>query len=295
MTGIYFSGTGNTRYCIEKFIQEFTGLNPSHTFFGKQSALPKRTAQTPAAPETDTRIPANKAGQALEESAPSIVPIDPVASIGELSPAAKALRDAQDIIVLAYPVYYSNLPKIMRDFIVANKDAWKGKRVYILCTMGLFSGDGAGVSARLLKKFGASVIGGLHLIMPDSICDVKVLKFPPEKNRQIIARAERKLKKAARRMAEGAPTREGLGFFSHLAGFLGQRLWFYRKTLDYSDKLKINTDTCIRCGRCVNLCPMHNLSLSGNKITAGSSCTMCYRCISQCPAKAITLIGKKVI
>ncbi|MDE7330642.1 MAG: EFR1 family ferrodoxin [Lachnospiraceae bacterium] len=265
MTGIYFSGTGNTRHCIEKFIQEFSILSQPRAFSGKQSASSKRTAQTP------------------------------VVSIEESSPAAKALQDAQDIIVLAYPVYYSNLPKIMRDFIVENKDAWKGKKVYILCTMGLFSGDGTGVSARLLRKYGASVIGGLHLIMPDSICDVKILKYPPEKNRQIIAKADRKLEKAARKMAVGSPTREGLGFFSHLAGFFGQRLWFYRKTLHYSDKLKINPDACIRCGRCVGLCPMHNLSLSGNKITAGGSCTMCYRCISQCPVKAITLIGKKVI
>ena len=95
-------------------------------------------------------------------------------------------------------------------------------------------------------------------------------------------------------MAEGVPTREGLGFFSHLAGLLGQRLWFYHKTLHYSSQLKINAETCIHCGRCVSLCPMHNLSLDESTITAHGSCTMCYRCISQCPGKAITLIGKKV-
>lgn len=259
MTGIYFSGTGNTRHCIEKFIRE-------------------------------------SASTAATESAVPIVPAstETIVSIDESASASRALRDAQDIIVLAYPIYYSNLPKIMRDFIVENKEAWKGKKVYILCTMGLFSGDGAGVSARLLKKYGASVTGGLHLIMPDCICDVKVLKFSTEKNRQIIAKADRKLEKAARQLAKGSPTREGLGFFSFFAGFLGQRLWFYHKTMHYSSQLKINKDACIRCGRCVSLCPMHNLSLDENGVSAGGSCTMCYRCISQCPGKAITLIGKKV-
>ena len=251
MTGIYFSGTGNTRHCIEKFIQEYS-------------------------------------------AAAAVKPLGPRVAIEESASAAKALREAQDVIILAYPVYYSNLPKIMRDFIVSNKDMWKGKTVYILCTMGLFSGDGAGVAARLLKKYGASVLGGLHLIMPDSICDVKVLKFSPERNRQIFAKAGGKLEKAARRMAEGAPTREGLGFLSHLAGLLGQRLWFYHKTLYYSSRLKINAEACIHCGRCVSLCPMHNLSLDEGTITAHGSCTMCYRCISQCPGKAITLLGKKV-
>ena len=46
-------------------------------------------------------------------------------------------------IIFAYPIYYSNLPKIVRDFICENSDIWKGKRVFIIATMGLFSGDSA--------------------------------------------------------------------------------------------------------------------------------------------------------
>lgn len=39
--------------------------------------------------------------------------------------------------------------------------------------MGLFSGDGAGILGRLLQQYGAEIIGGLHLRMPDSIGDEK--------------------------------------------------------------------------------------------------------------------------
>ena len=42
-------------------------------------------------------------------------------------------------------------------------------------TMGAFSGDGAGCTARLLKKYGAHILGGLHVKMPDSVCDSKLL------------------------------------------------------------------------------------------------------------------------
>lgn len=66
-------------------------------------------------------------------------------------------------IVIGYPIQYSNIPKILRDYVVTNQDIWKGKKVFILVTMGLFSGDGAGVLARLLKKYGIVIIGGLHL------------------------------------------------------------------------------------------------------------------------------------
>lgn len=38
---------------------------------------------------------------------------------------------------------------------MANPDLWSGKNVFIIATMGLFSGDGAGVPAHLLHEYGA--------------------------------------------------------------------------------------------------------------------------------------------
>ena len=127
MTGIYFSGTGNTKRCVERFLN------------GIESGAETFALETPQ--------------------------------------AAEAAKGAQEI-VFAYPVYYSNLPKIVRDFIVDNAELWRGKRIFIICTMGLFSGDGAGCAARLFKKYKACVVGGLHLKMPDCIGDVKLLKKP---------------------------------------------------------------------------------------------------------------------
>ena len=81
---------------------------------------------------------------------------------------------------------------------------------------------------------------------------------------------------------------------AHLAGLFGQRLWFYGKTRDYSDKLKIS-DACVGCSICANNCPMGNLKIVDGKAVAGNRCAMCYRCISHCPKQAITLLGKEVI
>ena len=160
--------------------------------------------------------------------------------------------------------------------------------------MGLFSGDGAGCSARLLKKYGAKVVGGLHIVMPDSICDVKLLKRSADKNREIIRAADRKIEKCAEKIRQKQYPQNGLHFYDRMAGLLCQRLWFYGKTKDYSDQLKIS-DACTGCGQCVRLCPMGNLSLKNNRATAADRCTMCYRCISACPAKAITLLGNRVL
>ena len=134
MLGIYLSGTGNTKHCIEKL----TSL--------------------------------------LDNSA-VVLPLESKTILDDI-------KNNNDII-LGYPTQFSNAPFMVRDFIKSN-DVWKGKRVLCVATMGAFSGDGAGCTARLLKKRGAVILGGLHIHMPDSVCDSKLLKKSIEETRQIV-------------------------------------------------------------------------------------------------------------
>lgn len=244
MIGIYFSGTGNSKYCIEKFLSEYD----------------------------------------VEAKAVSI----------EEKTIFQQIKEQEEII-FSYPVQYSNIPKIVKDFIINHPTLWKKKQIFIIATMGLFSGDGAGILARLLKKYGAIITGGLHLKMPDSICDEKALKRPLEINKNLISNAKIKIKKAVQAYQNGTPTQEGIGFLYHLAGLFGQRLYFINKTKHYTNKLKINSNTCIGCGKCVRLCPMKNITIKSGIAIPNNQCTMCYRCINNCPKQSITLLGKRVI
>ena len=74
MFGIYFSGTGNTEYCIKKFMSVYC---------------------------------------------PDAVAL----SINDKS-TLSLLKEHHEII-FAYPIYYSNLPKIVRDFITENNMLWR--------------------------------------------------------------------------------------------------------------------------------------------------------------------------
>jgi len=242
MVGIYLSGTGNTRYCMEKLV---------HLLDDQARAIPI---------EDDGAIAAVKENRT---------------------------------VLLAYPVQFSNAPVMVRDFIKNHAALWRGKQVFCVATMGAFSGDGAGCSARLLKQYGAKILGGLHIRMPDSVCDVRLLKKPPEKNRRIVLAADQKLAAIAAGIKAGRYPKQGLGLFHRIAGLLGQRLWFYGKTRRYSDRLKISA-ACANCGLCEKLCPMRNITLQDGKPAPGDTCTMCYRCVSHCPKKAITLIGREV-
>ena len=107
--------------------------------------------------------------------------------------------------------------------------------------------------------------------------------------------ADEKIESWAGKIRNGNYPKEGLHFYDHIAGLFGQRLWFCRETLKYSNKLKIS-DACVGCGLCVNECPMDNLvQQSDGKPMPQGKCTMCYRCISHCPTQAITLLGKEVV
>lgn len=242
MIGIYMSGTGNTKHCIEKLI---------HLLDEKAKTVPMESGL-----------------------------------------ARDALKE-HSFVVIAYPVQYSNIPMMVKDFIRNNAKYWNGKQVLCIATMGAFSGDGAGCSARLLKKYGATIAGGLHIHMPDSVCDVKLLKKSLEENKKIVIRADQKIETVANGIKAGRYPKEGLSFISRLAGLLGQRLWFYGKTQHYSDKLKISS-ACVGCGLCAAICPMKNITMCDGKPIPGNQCTMCYRCISKCPQQAITLLGKEV-
>ena len=126
----------------------------------------------------------------------------------------------EEMLVFAYPVQYSTVPKILRDFIIENNELWESKKVFVIATMGLFSGDGAGILGRLLLQYGAEVIGGLHLKMPDSIGDEKVLKRPLEKNRELVKKAEQKISRSVQLLKSGKPTQEGIGVLSRMPSFV---------------------------------------------------------------------------
>ena len=105
----------------------------------------------------------------------------------------------------------------------------------------------------------------------------------------------RKNSKSVQLLKAGKPTQEGIGVLYRMAGFFGQRLYFGHKTKNYSDKLRVDEDKCIGCGKCEKLCPMNNIKIVDKKVVQNNQCTMCYRCINHCPKQAMTLLGKAVV
>lgn len=262
MIGIYFSGTGNTRHCVEKLVR-------------------------------------------LVDNSAISLPLEGDAAVAAIS--------RSNVIFFGYGVRFSDMPYFVRDFINANKELWKDKNIFcIATTVNGNGGDGAGRSARLFKKYGATVLGGLHIRMPDPVCDrrektdggpatyektaaemlkrEKQLKERAELDRRLVAAADRKILDTAKEIRRGNYPQDGLGVLCGLGWSLRNR----SLTKGYNGKLKIDEKLCDGCRICTELCPMRNLTAEDGKARASGKCTACYRCINRCPKGAITLVGDKI-
>jgi NAD-dependent dihydropyrimidine dehydrogenase PreA subunit len=64
--------------------------------------------------------------------------------------------------------------------------------------------------------------------------------------------------------------------------------WSYIKN---GESLELNTDACIGCGACVEVCPHAVFAMEGGKarILERSSCMECGACAKNCPTGAISV------
>ena len=52
---------------------------------------------------------------------------------------------------------------------------------------------------------------------------------------------------------------------------------------------KVNEDTCIGCGACVDSCPVDAISMNDKAKINPDTCTECGACVDECPVEAIEL------
>lgn len=201
-----------------------------------------------------------------------------------------------DVIVLAYPIYGSDMPENMRNFIW-NLPEGKGTQVAVLCTQMLFSGDGASILFRTLKKKGYVQRWSWQVNMPNNLC----IKGSPLKQsadyevheKTKLAAARTKIDRIVRDIEQN---RRRIGDHSILHFLLGMtqrpasRLFM---TSSFQNGLDVDPLKCVSCGKCVRNCPEQTISMDNERIEFidRDRCLTCFRCLNFCPASAITYRG----
>ena len=52
-------------------------------------------------------------------------------------------------------------------------------------------------------------------------------------------------------------------------------------------------EDCVKCGKCVKICPVQNIFFENGKVCFGDKCIACLGCYHRCPQKAIIYKNKK--
>lgn len=198
-----------------------------------------------------------------------------------------------EIVVIAFPVYGSAPPLPIREFVFSNAQYLKGKRIIVVSTQYMFSGDGAASLGRAIEKLGACVTHAEHFRMPNNISDCKIFSIKNgEELCGMLEKTNRKLEKFARKICDGTEFRRGFNSFSRAVGYCSQRALFRKHENEKRRLLKVDESACTGCGACVRACPVKNLLLSSGKAAPLGHCALCYRCVNLCPNKALALFGK---
>ena len=199
-----------------------------------------------------------------------------------------------DIVGLGYPIYGSDLPIPIKDWINGLEN-YHEKRAFVFCTQMMYSGDGAAYGGRLLEKKGFTVRQQAHFNMPNNITDYLILRpFTKHNLPKVEQRKSKQTHRFVQKIIRDQRCRKGSNPISLCLGLL-QRIPYQKMEMEWiSNTIKIE-DNCILCGTCIDLCPTDNFQITDGKLVTKNACIACYRCINHCPVNALHASKKSLV
>jgi len=199
------------------------------------------------------------------------------------------IREA-DQIILGYPIYGSEAPRVMQTFINEMPTLKVTKPIAVFCTQAFMSGDGANYLVDVLLKKGYQLTQTLELKMSNNFyVPVFIRAFKVGDDEQVLKRNTKAHKKIIEFAGLIRQSEKSIKSINSLHTLLGDT---QRKHMDtYITKVNENLfadESCTKCGKCVKLCPVKNIHLS-SKIEFASHCIACMRCYQSCPTSSIQI------
>ncbi|QUH23409.1 4Fe-4S binding protein [Methanobacterium alkalithermotolerans] len=190
-----------------------------------------------------------------------------------------------NVIGLGFPVAEQSTYHFVWDFIKRLPES-PGTAIFMVDTMGSFSGGIVGPLKKLLTGKGYHPLGACEIIMPSNIFYIAPEKKCQEKIEKGLLKAEHyalSLLKGTARWGRVPLISDAM----YLASIFGLALTRSRIN---QNLLPLTTyyDLCQKCRICVKLCPVGNRKIEKNEYPQhGLKCEYCLRCASFCPYNAI--------
>lgn len=192
----------------------------------------------------------------------------------------------ENTIGLGFPVAILSTYTLVWEFINSLPNV-QGTEIFMVDTLGGYSGGLVGPLRNILEKKGYKPIGSCEIIMPINIFFIQDKKTNDLKIRKGLEKAE----KYAEALIEGTTNWGRVPFFSDImylisiGGFKLSAIDLHQKYF----KFKTDKSKCNNCGICIDICPLNNIVLDKYPVTQ-NKCEYCMRCVSMCPRHAIKSI-----
>lgn len=207
---------------------------------------------------------------------------------------ANKLIEGSDIIGFGFPTYGSDLPLLMKEFIL-NLFPVKDKEAFVFCTQVSFSGDGAKVGGDMLKEKGFMVKWSGHFAMPNniSVAVMPVFKYTNDRKKldKILNKTSGKIAEFALKIYNNTKHLVGYNPLAVFGGLI-QRVPFRMGFSKMRNHIQVDKERCINCMLCLDTCPSGNLFLDEGSINTKGVCILCCRCYNFCPVSAIKFMKK---
>jgi NAD-dependent dihydropyrimidine dehydrogenase PreA subunit len=188
-----------------------------------------------------------------------------------------------------FPIYAWGPPKLVLDFIEKLKvpEPVEGPTyIYFACTCGDECGLAEDIFRKALEQKGWTLNACFSVQMPETYIGMPGFKLDTDEN------AQRKIAAADKLMNDCILRLQNKESFSKMTK--GGAAWFKSRLINpgfskmaTNDKKYYTTDACIHCGKCVEACPLKNVTLEDGHPKWNGNCTMCMSCYHHCPVNAI--------
>ena len=192
--------------------------------------------------------------------------------------------------IFVSPTYGWQLPHVFRDLIL-NADLRGSKEAYFVMTCGAGVGNAEKYLRQLCDQKGLTFKGLQPLVMPENY--LAMFPVPDERAAKVI------IKKADKRLERAVPLMaQNLELPRVKAGLAGKAMsgvvnTVFTRGVVTAKPFRV-TAACVGCGKCAQVCPQCNVTLTAGKPVWSSACIHCMACINHCPAGAIEY-GKKSV
>lgn len=185
--------------------------------------------------------------------------------------------------VIVVPTYAWRIPHTVSDWL--EKTNFSGsKEIYFVMTCGGSIGNAGKYLEKLCAEKNVNYCGCAEIVMPENY--IALFSTPTEdKALKIIEQAESVIDSTALHIKNGdkLPQRD-ISFWDKVNSGIINDLFY---PMFVHAKKFYAIEDCISCGKCVNVCPLKNVSIENGKPKWGDNCTHCMACICKCPNEAI--------